>query len=381
MVFDTDLNRYMMYNGSAWEVVGDGLWSSTATGAYRTGKVGVGSAPHVLANLYVTNASGFGADTSILFVYRPGSFMSTEGGINFTVHGVDAGIKGFADWGNQYSAGIAAYSFLDYNNSTAFVAGKNDGTSLALLGYKDGTSKIWAGHFTGDVRVSGQLGVGISPGSFTNLHSETTTLDRAGYFINNKVTANTTYGIYAGAFGTGSGAKRGGVFECLGGTGTNIAIRALAQGGVVNWSGYFADGNVYVADNVAIGTENMATGYLLSVNGKIISEELRIQDMLDWPDYVFEEEYPLMPLYELEARIQKEKHLPGIPTAAQVSKDGVLVGEMQRLTVEKIEELTLYIIEQQKQMDAQKEEIKKLQELVFSKKKMKDCKQSKTDLK
>jgi hypothetical protein len=87
----------------------------------------------------------------------------------------------------------------------------------------------------------------------------------------------------------------------------------------------------------------------------------------DWPDYVFEQEYPLMSLYELEASIRNEKHLPGIPSAEEVEKEGITVGEIQSQMLKKIEELTLYTIAQQKQLDEQRIQIEALQQIISSK--------------
>ena len=70
-----------------------------------------------------------------------------------------------------------------------------------------------------------------------------------------------------------------------------------------------------------------------------------------WPDYVFAEDYELPSLKEVEASINKYQHLPGVPSASEVSKDGLMVGEMQKILMEKVEELTLYTIAQQKQID------------------------------
>ena len=70
-----------------------------------------------------------------------------------------------------------------------------------------------------------------------------------------------------------------------------------------------------------------------------------------WSDYVFESGYELMPLGELERYVNANRHLPSIPSAGQVLDEGVNVGEMNALLLEKIEELTLYIIDLQKQID------------------------------
>ena len=367
VVYDTDMNKYMVYNGSMWETIGDGLWLPHTNGAYRLNRIGVNSIPITNTSVYVYSVGPVGPDTSLMYVYRNGTSVATEGGNDFTLAGVDAGIKAYSHWGNKFSASIAAYSFLDYNQSCALAAGKLDGTNLALLGYKDNGGLFWAGHFSGDVRVSDQLGVGITPGAFTNFHSESSIFDRTGYFFNTKNTANTTFGIYGNASGAGSGPKRGGSFEAIGGTGINIGVRAAASGGATNWAGYFALGDVFMSGDLAIGSETMATGYKVNVDGKIICTELRIQDVTDWPDYVFEEEYPLMSLYELEASIRNEKHLPGIPSAEVVEKEGIQVGEMQSMMLKKIEELTLYTIAQQKQIDEQRIQIEALQQIISSK--------------
>jgi hypothetical protein len=118
--------------------------------------------------------------------------------------------------------------------------------------------------------------------------------------------------------------------------------------------------------NVGIGTttltnSDMASGYKLSVNGKIASIEVRVQPTADWPDYVFDHEYPLMPLDELEKSIESNHHLPGIPSAQEVKDGGIMLGEMQTLSIEKIEELTLYLLQMNKEMKELKQQVNHLQ--------------------
>jgi len=109
------------------------------------------------------------------------------------------------------------------------------------------------------------------------------------------------------------------------------------------------------AGQIAIGAViPAASGYKLTVTGKVICEELKVQLRAAWPDYVFATGYKLKPLFEVERFIAKNKHLPNIPSAAEVEKNGLEVGGMQRKMMEKIEELTLYIIELQKQVDSLK---------------------------
>lgn len=97
--------------------------------------------------------------------------------------------------------------------------------------------------------------------------------------------------------------------------------------------------------NLSIGTDVVAAGYRLNVRGKIMGEEIRIQALANWPDYVFEPGYQLKPLKEVADHIKTYNHLPGIPDAAEVAKDGFDMGGMQAKLLEKIEELTLYLLE------------------------------------
>jgi hypothetical protein len=93
-----------------------------------------------------------------------------------------------------------------------------------------------------------------------------------------------------------------------------------------------------------------AAGYMLNVGGKIICEELRVQVNTSWPDYVFQKNYKMPSLEELEESVMKTGHLPGIVSAAEVSeKGGVEVGELQRKLLEKIEELYRYVFELNKE--------------------------------
>ena len=103
--------------------------------------------------------------------------------------------------------------------------------------------------------------------------------------------------------------------------------------------------------NVVIGATTGATGYKLSVNGKMACEEILIDDKNYWPDYVFNKDYNLLSIEELEKNIKDNKHLPGLPSADEVSENGGYhVGEIQKKMLEKIEELSLYIIDLNKRI-------------------------------
>lgn len=128
------------------------------------------------------------------------------------------------------------------------------------------------------------------------------------------------------------------------------------------WSGPSSDTtNIYRSGPVSIGdSTSVPSGYLLSVDGDIITEEVTLMVTEDWPDYVFEEGHQLLTLDEVEKHILEYNHLPGIPSAKDLKEEGVNTSEMLLLQMQKIEELTLYIIERGKQIEALKADLKLL---------------------
>ena len=101
--------------------------------------------------------------------------------------------------------------------------------------------------------------------------------------------------------------------------------------------------------NDGIGTTSPAEK--LAVNGNIRAREIKVEAS-NWPDYVFEEGYQVETLQKLESYIKTNKHLPGMPAAKEVETNGIAVSEMLKLQQQKIEELTLHLIEKDKQVDA-----------------------------
>jgi hypothetical protein len=71
---------------------------------------------------------------------------------------------------------------------------------------------------------------------------------------------------------------------------------------------------------------------------------------IDWPDYVFHSDYRLPSLFEVESYVKEHKHLPGVPSAEEVSEGGLDVGEFNKQLLKKVEELTLYVIELKREM-------------------------------
>jgi len=101
---------------------------------------------------------------------------------------------------------------------------------------------------------------------------------------------------------------------------------------------------------------------MLSVDGLILAKEVRVavSTTTHWADYVFAKGYKLKSLSDVEQYILKHKHLPDVPSAEEVKENGIDMLEMNSILLKKIEELTLYTIALQKQLDAQQKEINTL---------------------
>lgn len=121
---------------------------------------------------------------------------------------------------------------------------------------------------------------------------------------------------------------------------------------------------VFNNGKVTVGTDKFDTdpNYIFYVKKGIKAEQVKVENpgANGWADYVFKKDYKLRTLEEVEQHIAEKGHLPNIPSAKEVEKNGINLGEMDAKLLEKIEELTLYSIEQDKQIKSQAEEIKKL---------------------
>ncbi|CAL2088880.1 hypothetical protein [Tenacibaculum sp. 190524A05c] len=126
-------------------------------------------------------------------------------------------------------------------------------------------------------------------------------------------------------------------------------------------------------NNVGIGVTD-TKGYNLAVAGSngIIAEKVTVKLQSTWPDYVFTNDYKLPTLEEVEQQISNNGHLSNIPSAAEVKKNGIELGEMNKKLLEKIEELTLYTIQQDKEIKALKKQDSKLEKLEKENQELKD---------
>lgn len=112
--------------------------------------------------------------------------------------------------------------------------------------------------------------------------------------------------------------------------------------------------------SIGIGTID-TKGYKLAVNGSAIFTKVKVKSYSAWPDFVFHEDYRLQPLPQLEQFIKTNKHLPEMPSAEEVEKEGQDLAEINRKLLQKVEELTLYIIAQNKKNEELEMRLKKVE--------------------
>ena len=137
-----------------------------------------------------------------------------------------------------------------------------------------------------------------------------------------------------------------------------FAQKSLAQTPVVKFPISFPDGIIVGSSSTTIP---MGSTYKLAVSGGILTEKVRVatNGTPFWADFVFDSTFKLKSLKEVEDFIKENKHLPDVPSTSDVTKNGIDLAETQAILLQKIEELTLYVIQQQKDINKLKKRIAK----------------------
>ncbi len=229
------------------------------------------------------------------------------------------------------------------------------GTLFSAYGQWSGSTDI-----EGDIYRNGNIGIGRTVRSVSRLtikglstsypdnkalyietNGESSTF-RDQIFINSNLT--TGYGI---AF-AGQGHHRAGIYaENYGGTESfvgRLTLWARGNNGTI----------ILDAGKVGIGTTETGT-HKLAVEGTIGAREIKVE-VGAWSDFVFNTDYKLKNLEEVESYIVENNSLPDIPSEQEVRENGIQLGEMDAKLLQKIEELTLYMIEMNKEIENLKEE-------------------------
>ncbi len=313
-IFENDVYRgyWGSYSGAPEDV-------DFSTGAGTTGKLHLGI--QAVPRLTINNLGNVGIGTT-----SPNYKLHVTGGDLFV----------------QSNSGSLRFGY-DGSNQWRFPT-TNGGADFRMEATTDGTTFTQQHYFAQNGNVG--IGTGITVPA-ARLHVNTTTSETI-----RMQGANPYLSIYDNTDGYKGYLWYNGANDIVLGSSTaNVRFASSGYRMTINTDG-----------RVSIGTaNNLATGYLLNVAGKAICEEIKVQLVGSWPDYVFHKNYKLMPLDELEKSISINKHLPNVPSAADVTAaNGIEVGEMNRKLLEKVEELTLYIIELNKKNIQLSDEMQKI---------------------
>ncbi|PRD44975.1 hypothetical protein [Sphingobacterium haloxyli] len=118
---------------------------------------------------------------------------------------------------------------------------------------------------------------------------------------------------------------------------------------------------MHILPNGNVGIGVISPVARLTVNGNILAKEIKVTNNITVPDYVFEPDYQLSSLSDIEAYVKEHKHLPEIPSAKDIERDGLDLGDMNLLLLKKVEELTLHLIEKEKKIGEQRVKMEALE--------------------
>lgn len=287
---------------------------------------------------------------------------------------------------------------VNQSNSIGTSVGQQAGMTVngqggnAFYGYKAGTANTnlgvnntFIGHLSGQYNTNGSENtyIGYHSGNYYGVNSNIAIGSESGITDGSN---NIFIGNRSGAEDTATGSGNIYIGHLSGFANTDGGDRLIIDNGLypvettapIIWGDFKNDllkfhakvgigGSGNGSDN-PFGNFPTATGgvdvsnYSLFVKGGILTEEVRVSLQNTWADYVFKKDYKLPTLTEVENHIAQKGHLINVPSAEEVKKNGIELGKMAKIQQEKIEELTLYIIEQNKINEKQASLIKTLEE-------------------
>lgn len=343
MVYDTDLKQFSFWNSTIWQAIaggGGGIplgWQINGDHLESTniGNVGIGqSFPNY--KLHVNGNGGFLGNSRIavneslpgLFYFNSGALqLSTPTNQNFP-YGVEKDVLSMDGRGIQaFTRSVDDPYISDYARPLVLnpVAG-NVGIGVNNPIY---TRFQINGSVASSVAMFGGDKTGIS------INADNPEIGFNYFYNGTTKTMKTGYGAVLGMY-PNSGDMYFGNFN---------GNQSVADFG--NITGFQTVMTIKQNGNIGIGTVNPS--HKLSVNGGIRAKEIRVNT--GWADYVFEPNYKLKPLTEVEQFIKENGHLPEIPSAIEIQNKGLDVGAVQTKMMAKIEELTLYLIEANKKIE------------------------------
>lgn len=327
--------KYYLFNdGNVGIGTSAPLTKLQVTGTSMFDKIGIGTS-NPLADLQVNGSVSIGYETALpsqskslivngfvgIGTFAPGARLDVAGKIKTETLQLTTGFntgyilmsdyQGNASWTDPATANVGAWT--KNGNNIYVAADKKVG-----IGTETPAEPL---HVSGNVLITGAIKGGHNDWQSLNLYGNSNETDGARIMIGNSSAAN-------------------GGFIKMFAVGTNGSIEFSNQNIVLM--------SLRANNDIVIGNpENKAN---MLVNGDITANLMRVNTQTWW-DCVFEKDYKLQPLSEIEAYINQHKHLPEIPSEAEVKADGIDVAQMNALLLKKVEELTLYVIELEKRVE------------------------------
>ncbi|WP_442845078.1 hypothetical protein [Leeuwenhoekiella sp. H156] len=307
------------YGGAAGSITQSEASSNTFIG-FEAGKQNTTGSN----NTFIGKSSGYGfgtGDNNVFIGHQTG--QQANAALNNTAVGNGSGFRLTG----------ADNTFLGYRSGFYTTTG----SSNILLGFASGLNNI-----TGSDNVY----IGLRAGHDNTQGSRNVLLGRNAAYKNTSGSNSVMLGYQAGYNNQGSGNVFIGFEAGLNEAGSSSLYIENSRNEIPLIYGEFA------ANVVGINTKQIPSGYTFAVKGKAIAEEVKVQLQSAWPDYVFDRDYNLMTLKEIETYIEANNHLPEVPSQSEVKNaNGIELGTMNALLLRKIEELTLYAIEQDNQLE------------------------------
>lgn len=342
VVFDSDLNVMKYFDGTTWQSMSGGgggyEWTTNGIDILNTnaGNVGIGTANPIYSRLQING--GVGASAAMFGADKTGVSINADNpevGLNYFFNGTTKTIKA------GYAVNIGMYP----NTGDFYIGNFNGNVSNADFGDIVGYQNVMT------IKQNGNVGIGTtSPYNKFEVYGNS-------YLSGTSILSSPTNISAIVSNAADDGAIK--IYSPNGFAGSkyitidkeSIQARRTSNAFPSTMSEQNLKLNPF-GGNVGIGTGTTALTYKLEVNGTARTKEVIVET--GWADYVFEEDYKLKSIDELEVFVKENKHLPNIPKASEIETNGLKVGETNKAMMEKIEELALYIIQLKKEIDVLK---------------------------
>ena len=288
-------------------------------------------------NIHKTSGIGFTFDGVHKTIFKPNGYV----GIGTTYPKASLHIKNSSKDIDNF---IITTNPKGEQADNIFVVSNENGSGVVKMKNRYGRSNIVLNTAGNSYFKGGNVGIGTSD-SKAGLH-----IKNASKNIDNFIITTSPSGEYPDNIFVVSNENGSGVVKMKNRYGrTQIVLNTEGDS-------YFKGGNV------GIGTTNPGS-WKLAVNGKIRAKEIKVET--GWSDFVFEDNYKLPTLQDVEKHIKSKGHLKDIPSAKEVEKNGIFLGEMDSKLLQKIEELTLYAIAQEKKINKDKKSLKTMNSILI----------------